>query len=94
MDQYTGLYRSFDYVRDPDSGWWESDPWTWCCIYVDRCGGLLTMGLMFFVRGTLALHTCDSPRYRGLLDSEKLIMGLQQNYCMVKHATPVCTPFW
>ena len=63
-----GKYDGRNYIRDPLSGWWETDPRICRCIYFDRCGGLLLTDKTFFVAGTLRLHQCDIPRKHGVQD--------------------------
>ena len=66
-----GKYDGRDYIRDPISGWWETDPRICRCIYFDQCGGLFLMDTTFFVAGTLRLHQCDIPRKHGVQDFDE-----------------------
>ena len=63
-----GKYDGRNYIRDPISGWWETDPGICRCIYFGHCGGLFLTDKTFFVAGTLRLHRCDIPRKHGVQD--------------------------
>ena len=75
------VYNGRNYIMDPLTGWWEQD-FEYCyCIYLDRCGCLLRMGIPYFVQGSFELHICDVCSNNGIFDMEERYAGFANIIC-------------
>ena len=75
------VYNGRNYIMDPLTGWWEQD-FEYCyCIYLDRCGCLLRMGIPYFVQGSFELHICDVCSNNGIFDMEERYAGFADIIC-------------